>query len=237
MDVGIEIFSLSKTYNMTGWRAGAVVGNADLVERLLAAQDEHRQRHVRGRPGGRRRRPALRPVVRGGDVRDLPAPPRRPGRRAAAHRPAGGPAEGRDLRLGPRARRRDLRLVHRAGARGGGRGDLARRGLRAERRGVRAHEPDGAGRAPQRGRRPHRRPRRRAEPVAPRPAGAAGCAPRRASPSAPTRATPASTWWPPRPATWPPGARVAVPTGIAVAIPPATPASCCRARASPAGTA
>jgi LL-diaminopimelate aminotransferase len=31
IDVGIEIFSLSKTYNMTGWRAGAVVGNADLV--------------------------------------------------------------------------------------------------------------------------------------------------------------------------------------------------------------
>ncbi len=31
MDVGIEIFSLSKTYNMTGWRAGAVVGNPDLV--------------------------------------------------------------------------------------------------------------------------------------------------------------------------------------------------------------
>ena len=31
LDVGIEIFSLSKTYNMTGWRAGAVVGNADLV--------------------------------------------------------------------------------------------------------------------------------------------------------------------------------------------------------------
>jgi LL-diaminopimelate aminotransferase len=31
MDVGIEIFSLSKTYNMTGWRAGAVVGATDLV--------------------------------------------------------------------------------------------------------------------------------------------------------------------------------------------------------------
>jgi LL-diaminopimelate aminotransferase len=31
MDVGIEILSLSKTYNMTGWRAGAVVGNRDLV--------------------------------------------------------------------------------------------------------------------------------------------------------------------------------------------------------------
>lgn len=31
IDVGIEIFSLSKTYNMTGWRAGAVVGNEDVV--------------------------------------------------------------------------------------------------------------------------------------------------------------------------------------------------------------
>jgi LL-diaminopimelate aminotransferase len=30
-DVGIEVFSLSKTYNMTGWRSGAVVGNPDLV--------------------------------------------------------------------------------------------------------------------------------------------------------------------------------------------------------------
>ncbi len=30
-DVGIEVFSLSKTYNMTGWRSGAVVGNAEAV--------------------------------------------------------------------------------------------------------------------------------------------------------------------------------------------------------------
>jgi LL-diaminopimelate aminotransferase len=32
MDTGLEILSLSKSYNMTGWRAGAVVGNRDLVE-------------------------------------------------------------------------------------------------------------------------------------------------------------------------------------------------------------
>jgi LL-diaminopimelate aminotransferase len=32
-DVGIEIFSLSKGWNMTGWRAGLVSGNADVVER------------------------------------------------------------------------------------------------------------------------------------------------------------------------------------------------------------
>ena len=60
---GIEIFSLSKTYNMTGWRAGRRGGQRRPGQRLLAAQDQHRQRHVRGPPGGRRRRPALRPVV------------------------------------------------------------------------------------------------------------------------------------------------------------------------------
>jgi len=32
-EVGVEIFSLSKGWNMTGWRAGLVVGNPDVVER------------------------------------------------------------------------------------------------------------------------------------------------------------------------------------------------------------
>jgi len=32
-EVGIEIFSPSKGWNMTGWRSGLVVGNADVVER------------------------------------------------------------------------------------------------------------------------------------------------------------------------------------------------------------
>jgi LL-diaminopimelate aminotransferase len=31
MDVGVEVLSLSKTYNMTGWRCGAIVGNADAI--------------------------------------------------------------------------------------------------------------------------------------------------------------------------------------------------------------
>jgi LL-diaminopimelate aminotransferase len=30
-EVGIEVFSLSKGYNMTGWRVGAVLGNADAI--------------------------------------------------------------------------------------------------------------------------------------------------------------------------------------------------------------
>jgi LL-diaminopimelate aminotransferase len=32
-DVGVEIFSLSKGWNMTGWRCGLVAGNAEIVER------------------------------------------------------------------------------------------------------------------------------------------------------------------------------------------------------------
>ena len=30
-DVGVEVFSLSKSYNMTGWRCAAIVGNADAI--------------------------------------------------------------------------------------------------------------------------------------------------------------------------------------------------------------
>jgi LL-diaminopimelate aminotransferase len=33
MDVGVEIFSLSKGWNMTGWRVAWMAGNADIVER------------------------------------------------------------------------------------------------------------------------------------------------------------------------------------------------------------
>ncbi len=34
MDVGIEFNTLSKTFNMTGWRVGMVVGNAEIVQAL-----------------------------------------------------------------------------------------------------------------------------------------------------------------------------------------------------------
>ena len=35
MEVGIEFHSLSKSYNMTGWRIGMAVGNAEMIEALL----------------------------------------------------------------------------------------------------------------------------------------------------------------------------------------------------------
>jgi len=38
-DVGIELFSMSKTYGMAGWRLGFAVGNAELVRRIETLQE------------------------------------------------------------------------------------------------------------------------------------------------------------------------------------------------------
>jgi L-glutamine---4-(methylsulfanyl)-2-oxobutanoate aminotransferase len=41
-DHGIEMFSMSKSYGMAGWRLGFVVGNAEIVERVNLLQDHAR---------------------------------------------------------------------------------------------------------------------------------------------------------------------------------------------------
>lgn len=38
-DIGIEIYTLSKTYNMAGWRVGFAVGNASVIEAIELYQD------------------------------------------------------------------------------------------------------------------------------------------------------------------------------------------------------
>src|SRR6266568_3546065 len=38
-DVGIELFSMSKSYGMAGWRLGFAVGNSELVRRIETLQD------------------------------------------------------------------------------------------------------------------------------------------------------------------------------------------------------
>ncbi len=38
-DVGIELFSMSKSYGMAGWRLGFAIGNAELVTRIETLQD------------------------------------------------------------------------------------------------------------------------------------------------------------------------------------------------------
>ena len=37
-DVGVEFHSLSKSYNMTGWRIGMVVGNGDIIHALMTVK-------------------------------------------------------------------------------------------------------------------------------------------------------------------------------------------------------
>ncbi len=105
-EVGIEVFSLSKGYNMTGWRC-AVRGRQRRGARdLLAAEDEHRLGPVRGGAAGRRRG-ALARRGRGGrlDERALPPPPRPRLRRAAGDRRRRAPAAQHDLRVGAGPRR------------------------------------------------------------------------------------------------------------------------------------
>ena len=41
-EVGVELWSMSKTYGMAGWRIGFVVGNAELVERVNLLGDHSR---------------------------------------------------------------------------------------------------------------------------------------------------------------------------------------------------
>ena len=38
MDVGVEFHSLSKSYNMTGWRLGMAVGNAEIISALMVVK-------------------------------------------------------------------------------------------------------------------------------------------------------------------------------------------------------
>jgi L-glutamine---4-(methylsulfanyl)-2-oxobutanoate aminotransferase len=41
-EVGVEMFSMSKSYGMAGWRVGFVVGNAEIVERMNLLNDHCR---------------------------------------------------------------------------------------------------------------------------------------------------------------------------------------------------
>ncbi len=113
-EVGVEVFSLSKGFNMTGWRCAAIVGNAEAIAtywRLKTNIDsglfEAVQLAGAAALGGPRDS-----IER--DERDLRAPPRPGGRRAARDRGRGRPAEGHDLRLGAGPGGPHLDLVRRA---------------------------------------------------------------------------------------------------------------------------
>ena len=86
MEVGIEMHSLSKTYNMTGWRIGMAVGNAEILAGLGRVKTnvdsgvfnavQHAAITAPFRPAG----------LRSGCLQDLPGTPRRAGQGAAEPR-------------------------------------------------------------------------------------------------------------------------------------------------------
>ncbi len=160
-EVGVEVFSLSKGYNMTGWRCAAIVGNAEAIAhywRLKSNIDSGLFEAVQ-LAGAAALEPELDVHVRG--MNAIYAAPPRPGLRRAG---AGG-------RRGDAARRATIyvwapvpegfdvgRGLLRARARAGGRRDLSRRCLRSQRSGVLPHLPDHARGAAARGRRAASRP-------------------------------------------------------------------------------
>ena len=76
MDVAVEFHSLSKSYNMTGWRVGMAVGNAEMINALMRVKSNLDSGHSAGHPdSGHRGAPGVAGVHRR-EQRHIPAPPR-----------------------------------------------------------------------------------------------------------------------------------------------------------------
>ncbi len=108
-DVAVEFFTMSKSYNMAGWRIGFMVGNKDLVNALGAHEELSRLRHVHAGPGRGDRGARRAAGVREGDRGEVPEASRR-----ARQGPRRGRLEGRraarvDVHLGEDAGRRTRR--------------------------------------------------------------------------------------------------------------------------------
>ena len=116
-EVGVEVFSLSKGFNMTGWRCAAILGNAEAIAsywRLKTNVDSGLFEAVQLAGAAALSRA---PRADRGDERDLRAATRPGGRGASRDRSPGRAAEGDDLRLGTGPRRSHVRVVRRAGPR------------------------------------------------------------------------------------------------------------------------
>ena len=72
IDVGVEFTTMSKGYNMAGWRVGFCAGNAEMIRGLGGHQGLLRLRDVSGDPDRRDRGAAGRRRGRGKTIGDLP---------------------------------------------------------------------------------------------------------------------------------------------------------------------
>lgn len=105
IEVGVEFTTMSKGYNMAGWRVGFCAGNAEMVLRPVDNQDVLRLWYVCPDPDRRDSGPQAHRRRRGTAVARLPGPPRRALRRAGTARLADHASAGVDVRLGQDARR------------------------------------------------------------------------------------------------------------------------------------
>ncbi len=101
LDTAVEFGSLSKTYNMTGWRIGWAVGSGGGRRSHRPGEDQHRLGHLQRPPAGGNRRPGRSAGLHRGEHRGLQAPPRRGRRRPERRRNPDEGAQGSHLCLGP----------------------------------------------------------------------------------------------------------------------------------------
>jgi alanine-synthesizing transaminase len=103
-DIAVEFFTLSKSYNMPGWRVGFMVGNRKLVAALGASRATSTT--APSRPSRSRRSLALEgPQECVTEIAKIPQPPRCARRRPQQSRLAASPSQSHHVRLGadPRA--------------------------------------------------------------------------------------------------------------------------------------
>ena len=103
-EVAVELYTLTKSFSMAGWRVGFLCGNARLVGALGAAQVVARLRHVPADPDRRDHRHERGAGHAARGRRGLPLATRRALRRPRPRRLGGPAAPGDDVRLGARPR-------------------------------------------------------------------------------------------------------------------------------------
>ena len=104
-ECAVELYTLTKSFSMAGWRVGFLVGNAEDRPGAHEAEELSRLRHVPADPDRGDRRDERGAGLPEGGQRHLPSAPRRSVRRPQPDRMAHHQAEGDDVRLGadPRA--------------------------------------------------------------------------------------------------------------------------------------
>src|SRR5256714_539138 len=83
-DVGVEVFSLSKGYNMTGWRCAAIVGNAAAIEQYWRLKSNVDSGNFEAGPPARVPPPSPHAAAAGAPLREPDRPRPRPGCQALA---------------------------------------------------------------------------------------------------------------------------------------------------------